>query len=194
VTVLLFVVGIGALAGAIALMFVQRRAAAAGSGRLAEGAVVTLTGTVRAVGDPLIAPLSARTCVLYESFANMWRLGEQGIKALDAQLADKKMVPFALETSLGTVLVDSAVAELELLPRPVFPRRVEREAAFLRAHGHDAKYVHSTDFEEITIDPGALVAVQGIVLIVESEVRLVGNEDQPLTIGPPRRTVVSDTR
>ena len=191
-TVLLFVVGIGALGGAFMLVFVQRRAAPAR--KLADGAMITLTGTVRAVGDPLIAPLSARSCVLYESYANMWRLNDQGVKALDAQLADKKMVPFALETTLGTVLVDGNVAELELLPRPVFPRRVEREAAFLRAHGRDAKYVHSTDFEEVTIDPGALVAVQGYVAISESDgVRLVAQGEEPLTIGPPRRTVVADT-
>jgi hypothetical protein len=192
VAILLIAIGVAALAAAIGMWLARSRSAPAATPSTIENQkVVTLTGTVRVIGEPLVAPLSARTCVVYESYANLWQVNDAGVKALETQLADKKMVPFELETQLGSVIVDGAIAELELLPRPVFPRRPEREAAFLRSHGHEAKLIHKSDFEEITIDPGALVAVQGVAVVdAEQTIRIVGNDDHPLTIGPPHRTVV----
>jgi hypothetical protein len=159
--------------------------------RLEDGVVVTVTGTVRAIGKPLVSPLSARSCVLYEAYANIYETNAGAHRALAAQIFDRKMVPFELETSLGTIIVDDIEAELDLLPRPVFPRRIEREVAFLREHGREPALAHTTGFEETTIDPGALVAVRGMTRVDEPDkIRLTRIGEEPMTIGPPKRTVL----
>ena len=207
----LFVCAGAAALGAVALGMRARRPAgeaeddederpgpgeAPGSTKVRDGDIVAITGTVRAVGKPLIAPLSARTCVVYESYANLYESSAERHRALAGQLADRDMVPFELETSIGAVAVDGRIAELELSPTPVLPRRIEREVAFLRAHGREPALAHLSGFEEITIDPGALISVSGVVIIDDeldatARIRLVAHGDHALTIGPPRRIVVS---
>jgi len=170
-------------------------------GEVADRTVVTLTGTVRLVGEPLISPLSARRCVMFEAYANLYEWpaetgddaeAEQGKRVLAAQLARRAMVPFELETGIGVVLVDGTEADLELVPTPVFPRRPEREALFLREHERDERLVDNATFEEITVDPEELVSVHGLA-IVESptRIRLVADGDNPLVIGTPRRSAVT---
>jgi hypothetical protein len=191
---LLFALAAGGIAGAAILFTGARKKAApvaAVGPRLTDGAIVTVTGTVRAIGKPLVSPLSARSCVLYEAYANIYETSEHAHRSLAGQIFDRKMVPFELETSLGTITIDDVEAELELLPRPVFPKRVEREVAFLREHGRAPALAHTTGFEETTIDPGALIAVRGEVRIEGEAIRLVRVGDEPMTIGPPRKTVLA---
>jgi hypothetical protein len=194
--VILFVVAGAAIAGAAALYTGARKRVAATAterspSRIEHGAIVTVTGTVRAIGTPLVSPLSARSCVLYEAYANIYERNAGAHRALAGQIFDRKMIPFELETSLGNIVVDDIEAELELLPRPVFPRRIEREVAFMREHGREPALVHTTGFEETTIDPGALVAVRGRARIDEPDkIRLVRIGEEPMTIGPPKRTVL----
>ncbi len=157
--------------------------------------VVTITGTVKIIGEPLISPLSARRCVMFEAYANLYewqKEGEEDKKVLSGQLAKRQMVPFELETSIGTVLIDGTEADLELQPTPVFPRRPEREALFLREHERDERLIENATFEEVTIDPDELISVQGLA-IVESptSLKLVADGDKPLVIGTPRRTAVT---
>ena len=167
---------------------------------LADRAIVTITGTVQILGEPLISPLSARRCVMYESYANLYEpISEdrdpETKRTLIAQLAKRAMIPFGLETALGVIVVDGTEADLELVPTPVFPRRPEREMAFLREHDRAPALADTTTFEEISVDPDSLVSVRGMAL-VEGEppnhkIRLVAHgEQQPLTIGTPRRTTV----
>lgn len=160
-----------------------------------DGEVITVTGMVRLVGEPLISPLSARRCVVYETFASLYEEPPATAddappppRALVAQLADRAMVPFELLTSLGVILVDATEADLELSPTPVYPRRPEREAKFLRERDRDERLIETTTFEEVTVDPESLVSVRGKA-VVESptRIRLVPEGDQPVRIGVPRR-------
>jgi len=168
------------------------------SAQVEDRTIVTLTGTVRILGEPLIAPLSARRCVMYESYANLYETApvdrpSQGDdkRTLVAQLAKRAMVPFELETSIGVVVIDGTEADLELVPTPVFPRRPEREMAFLREHDRDPALADTTGFEEISVDPESLISVRGLAIVASpTEVRLVAREGQPLTIGTPRSTTV----
>ena len=161
--------------------------------QIVDGTVVTLTGTVRIVDEPLISPLSAQRCVMFESYANLYEPTEGAAepRTLVAQLAKRGMQPFELETSIGVILVDATEADLELVPTPVFPRRPEREALFLREHDRDERTIESTTFEEISVDPGSLVSVRGKA-VVESptKIRLVADREQPLVIGTPRKSPV----
>ncbi len=191
--IVMFVVGAACIAGTLALVRGRPRALPAPPQALIvnDRDVVTLTGTVSIAGEPLISPLSARRCVLFEAYANLHEItGEK--RTLIAQLAKRGMVPFELETSFGNVVVDGTEADLELLPTPVFPRRPEREAAFLREHDRAESLVESTTFEEISVDPDSLVSVRGLALVdAAGKIRLVGHgEELPLRIGTPRRSAV----
>jgi hypothetical protein len=169
----------------------------------ADASVVTLTGTVRVIDEPLISPLSASRCVMFESYANLYEWpggakkdddteGPKAPKALAGQVVQRKMIPFELVTAAGTVLVDATEADLELAPTPVFPRFPEREARFLREHDKDERLIENATFEEITVDPDSLVSIHGRV-VVESptKVRLVADGESPLVIGVPRASVMS---
>lgn len=166
--------------------------------QIVDGAEVTVTGTVRILGEPLISPLSARSCVLYETFASLYEepgAEPEAPRALVAQLAERKMIAFELLTSLGVIVIEGDAGDavdLELSPTPVFPRRPEREARFLREHERDERLIETTTFEELTIDPDALISVRGRA-VVESptKLRIVGSADQPLVIGAPRPRAVS---
>jgi hypothetical protein len=165
--------------------------------RFEDRQVVTVTGTVKVVGDGLISPLTARRCVLFEAYANLYewqKEGEENHKVLAGQLAKRQMVPFELETSVGTVTIDGTEADLELQPTPVFPRIPEREARFLREHERDERLIENATFEEITVDPDELISVQGLVVIdpqSPTRIRLVADGDRPLVVGTPRRTAVT---
>jgi len=167
------------------------------SAQVEDRTIVTLTGTVRIVGEPLIAPLSARRCVMYESYANLYETvpvdpsRSDDKRTLVAQLAKRAMVPFELETTIGVVVIDGTEADLELVPTPVFPRRPEREMAFLREHDRDPALADTTGFEEISVDPDSLISVRGMAMVASpTEVRLVAHEGQALVIGTPRSTTV----
>jgi hypothetical protein len=161
--------------------------------QIKDGSVVTLTGTVRILGEPLITPLSARRCVMYEAYADLYDTdeGDDAKRTLVAQLAKRAMVPFELETSMGVIVIDGTEADVELVPVPVFPRRPEREALFLREHDRDERLIDTTTFQEVSIDPDSLVSVTGMAKVESpTKIRLVANGDQPLMIGLPRKTAV----
>ncbi len=165
---------------------------------LPDRKVVTLTGIVRVIGEPLISPLSASRCVVYETFASLyeWPRDEDSEgpkeKSLAGQLSKREMVPFELVTSVGVVLIDAVDADLELAPTPVFPRFPEREARFLREHEKDERLIENATFEEVTVDPDSLVSVHGLA-IVESptKIRLIADGDNPIVIGVPRAQPVT---
>jgi len=193
-TLLLFAVGGLALVGAV-VKFVEasyarpKQPTAAPPSSLAsieDRSIVTITGTVCKLGDLLVSPLAARSCVMWEVHANLFERS----RALIGQIVEQGMVSFELITQVGVVRVEGSEAESSIPPTPVIPRRHEREAAFLREHDRDPALMHTSDFQELTICEDMLIAVQGMAIVGGSTVRLVANGDQPLQIGPPRRMVV----
>lgn len=165
---------------------------------LPDRKVMTLTGTVRVVGEPLISPLSARSCVMYETFASLyeWPKDEDSEgpkeKALAGQLSKRELRPFELVTSIGVVAIDATDADLELAPTPVFPRFPEREAKFLREHDKDERLIENATFEEVTVDPDSLISVRGLAIVdANDSIRLVPDGDNPIVIGSPRASVMT---
>ncbi len=167
---------------------------------LRDRRIATLTGTVRLIGEPLISPLSANRCVVFETFVSIYEwpkeadseAAKDAPKVLAGQIAKREIIPFELVTAAGVVLVESTNVDLELSPTPVYPRFPEREARFLREHDKDERLIENATFEEITIDPDSLVSVHGLV-IVESptKIRLVADGDNPIVIGVPRASVIT---
>ena len=165
---------------------------------LEDGALVTLSGVVRVVaGRSLVAPLSARPCVLHEVIAEI--VTHRRIKSPRSpfNIHAREMVAFELVLDDGTaVLVDGEDADLALEPSVLIPRPLDREGEFLEARGLERALVRYTSFEEIAIAPGDRVAVYGMLLSDADphgerdyregsrRYRLVGQPEHPLTIGP----------
>ena len=160
---------------------------------LTDGAVVTLTGVVRAKGEMLTAPLSGREAVAFSSTARIYA-GEGYYRHLADSFHQQQMVDFVLETKDAIVEIESAAAELEYAPEPLIPRKIEREQAFLRAAGSNV-HARSASFDEVVIAPGMKISIQGVVRIeiagAESyretgkRIVLAGHPAHPLTIGRP---------
>lgn len=204
----IFVVAVVGAVGAVGTALWGPRAKARrrlrqGSATIADREIVTLVGTVRQCGELLVAPLSGKECVLFESFAHVKEL-QAGARYADTvvELGEKRMVPFELDTGNEVVLVDGATADVELPPTPVVPRRIEREKAFLEAGGQPGKLVVTSGFDETRVAPGDRVAVQGMAIVeldpsatdergyrenAPRKIRLVAHDAHPLTIGRPRR-------
>lgn len=174
---------------------VARRRLKHGVAALVEGELVTVTGTVRSIREPLIAPLSGKPCAAYESHI---RHGF-GLHNDPVDIFERKLVPFELETRHGLVLVDGTDAEIALTSTPIIPRKLEREVAFLAKHEHKLTWRREARPEEISIELGCEVSVQGIVIVdlspsagergfrdAPSQMRIIAHASHPLTIGPPR--------
>jgi len=180
---------------------VARRRLKHGVAALVEGELVTVTGTVRSIREPLIAPLSGKQCAAYESRMRP-RLGRSPLSnVLDnpVDIFERKMVPFELETRHGLVLVDGTDAELALTSTPIIPRKLDREVAFLARHERELTWRRDARLEEIAVELGGEVSVQGIVIVdmspsadergfrdAPSRMRIIAHAAHPLTIGPPR--------
>src|SRR5690242_5333854 len=76
-----------------------RRKLRSGSSELAEGANVTLTGTVRETANLIESPLSTRRGVFVHAIAVMPEADVDGPVTLKTQ----RMVPFELDTDAGVV-------------------------------------------------------------------------------------------
>ncbi|HEY5947140.1 MAG TPA: hypothetical protein VIV40_16670 [Kofleriaceae bacterium] len=177
---------------------------------LTDRAVVTVVGTVREPAELLVAPLSGRRCVLFESFAHVKQLqsGQRYAEQI-GELRQRQMVPFELDIGDEVVLVDGTSADVELPPAAIVPRKIEREVAFLVAGDQPGKLVANSGFEETTIAVGDRIAVQGMAIIeldptapdergyreqAPRKIRIVGHDDHPLTIGRPQMARTTSRR
>lgn len=189
------------LAGLVALGKVlndgAKRAAArdrmrGGQKELADNTAVTLTGTVKLVGEPLIAPLSGTPCVCHRSTVRV--LATRSSQVSEGPVVTRHaMIPFTLVTGEGEVLVDGEHAEIAVRPAPIIPRKVDREIAFMREAGVEVG-PRGLGSDEIVITPGMKIAVHGVArieIVPEGEtafreagrkVHLVAHGRHPITI------------
>jgi hypothetical protein len=172
-----------------------------GSPVLADRTMVTLTGTIRATGELLEAPLSGRRCVIVHACAELPELDPRHGTGENVMLTTRLMMPFELETADGIVLVEGTAADLELKPARIVPRSIDRERAFVVAHGRGIEVARVATFREVAVTPGMRVAVHGLALVeaapdqvgergyrdaVPTRARLVAHPEYPLAIGKPR--------
>ena len=166
-----------------------RQRLARGTAKIGDREIVTVVGKVRPL-EELEAPLSGRTCVAFESIARIY----DGRNYL-GQVVERAMVNFELETADGLVRVEGEQAEVALDPSPLIPRKIEREAKFLASHSRSPEYARGAGFDEVVIQEGDKVAVQGMAVLEQSpegergyrdaplRVRIVAHPEHPLTIG-----------
>lgn len=200
--VLALLFGVGSVVGGVHTAFFGARAKARkrlrrASRELVEGAVVTLTGTVRAKGELVTGPLSGREGVAFLVTARIFGPEIQYMRSRPVvdRLQRREIREFILETKDGPIEIEPGDALIEYAPEPLIPRKIEREQAFLRASGSD---VHAKDagFDEVVIQPGMKVSVHGAVHfeVAPSDagyretgrrVILSAPPDHPLTIARP---------
>lgn len=138
----------------LAIRAVLRRRRLVRSPRLADGEVVTVAGVVRALGPPIEAPLSGRSCVLHRS-----RIRVFTPKPLDR--SETAGVAFVVETKQGIVRIATDTTQLAMAPLTVVDRASPRQLAFRQRHGIAVDV--PVAFDEIVVPPGAKVMVRGIV-------------------------------
>jgi len=144
---------------------------------LAESVPATrrIAGMVVAIGEPLIAPLSGRPCVFYET--RVERTVGLGVSSWDVELLvafEKRNVPFVVDDGTGCALVDATHAEM-LLAADVERSSSERgsdvaaEDAFLARFGQRRRgllFEKRLYFTESVIEVGERVAVTRTVFAV----------------------------
>ncbi|MDX2092312.1 MAG: hypothetical protein SFX73_30895 [Kofleriaceae bacterium] len=156
---------------------------------------------MRALGDELVeAPLSGRKGIVVYAHAELPEVDPRGGGTENVTLTTRAMVPFALETSSGDVLVDGTEADVVFAPQRVPNRSKERERAFVVAHGRRAEVAAVATFRELVLVPGLRVAVHGMAIVeaddttaergyrdgVPTRTRLVAHPDYRISIGRPR--------
>ena len=186
------VVGLFALVGAISTALERsatRRKMLSAQREIADNTAVTLIGTVKLLGEPMIAPLSGKPCVFHCSIARI--LAERQGDERPIVVA-QAMIPFVLVTREGDVIVEGSNADVPLRPGAIVPRKADREVEFLRANGHvvPARRIGS---EEVLITPGMKIAVHGVARIemtpgeaqfreTARQVKLVAHPNHPITL------------
>jgi hypothetical protein len=169
VAIKLIFIGIAALGATLtAVSRAQHRAAIrrkmlAAPRTFEDNALVTLTGTAKLVGEPLIAPLSGRPCIAFRASARTYRLGsrQRTHRELDQEVTQVVMTSFVLVTADGDIEVNGETCELPMRSAPVIPRKLERERDFMIRAALIGTPQHS-GFDEIVIQPGAKIMVHGI--------------------------------
>jgi hypothetical protein len=182
------VVGLARVIGKTRQRAVIRAKMLAAPSTFEDNAAVTFTGTVKQLGEPLVAPLSGKRCVAYRALARIY--GTRGGLRLEQEVAEIKMVPFALVTKHGDVVVDGDQCQLLARGEPIIPGNVERERRFLGRED-----LRGTGFDEARIEIGATITVHGVSRqnLVEhggetgfreapTQIRLTGDPAHPLTI------------
>lgn len=164
----------------------------------AEGEVVRVTGVVRGTGQLLIAPISARPCVIYRS-----RVMSAGGLVRRAFMPQQSfaMTEFVLERDSDgkAIAIDGTHALLDVPPlklgSPKTSEEHERRDRFLALY--NIRSNAGGVFEEVVVEDGMRVTIAGLVMKdigdVTDEVgyregggetlRLAGNAEHPLVIG-----------
>jgi hypothetical protein len=154
----------------------------------AEGDLVYVSGTVCALDETLVAPLTGRTCVAYRSRA-------RANITMGVSHETMQVRPFAIERDdgEGTIVAFSEVADLRVPSQRLVPRNPSRVASFLARHALSNAVV-----SELLVELGARVYVGGTLVLVPPDEPptgergfrdppppdpyLAGNRDVPLVI------------
>jgi hypothetical protein len=128
-----------------------------------DNALITLTGTAKLIGEPLIAPLSGKPCIAFRTNGRTFKSSHSSrkMREIDQEVSEIRMTPFVLVTADDEILVDGDVCELPIRSAPVIPRKLDRERDFMvRAALLGAP--QDAGFDEVVIPDGAKIMVHGV--------------------------------
>lgn len=150
-----------------------------------DGNPAHVTGTVVALEDTVVAPLTGLECVIVRTRARRW-----------GQLDEIFLLrPFGVLDDDRLIVIDGTYATLHVEPAKLPPKNFQRENWFLALHGHRKE---GRRFEEIVVRAGMQISVGGLILLdaaIEppadeqsfrtafyAGIRLVGSKQHPLVI------------
>ena len=162
-----------------------------------EGAIVRVTGIVRAADELIDAPLSGLPCVVARSRIRRVNLGQS--KRPSVRPETLRIRPFVLvRDGAPSVRVEASHAVLDLAPLRKLKVTPQRRDQFLLLH---ALTGIASGFEETLVVPGQRITVAGALLRdapaeptgeargfrddQAPELVLVGDVAHPIAIGPP---------
>jgi hypothetical protein len=150
-----------------------------------EGDLVYVAGTVRALDETLVAPLTGRSCVAYRSRA-------RGIAGWQ-ETTQLRAFTIERDDGEGTIVAFSEAADLRVPPQRLVPRDPVRIRSFLARHA-----LASASVSEVLVEIGARVYVGGTLVLLPPDgpptgelgfrdppppdPHLAGNRDAPLVI------------
>jgi hypothetical protein len=153
---------LGALALVVAVPRWRGRREIARSPPLVDGELVTIAGTVRALGALIEEPLAGRACVYHRTRARLFATGSSAQAV--AEPIEIAAAAFVVDTPRGAIRVEEAALELELPPSSVVALATPGQLSFLARHGAAADVVPMLD--EIVIAPSDRITLRGVVELV----------------------------
>lgn len=135
----------------------RRRSAGHAETTLADGALVTLTGEVRALERTLAAPLTYAACVAFDV------RGYRDAKRRDLAVRDSRGVAFVLDTGAAQVIVDPSAPDIEPAGRPLLRSDMLGLRTFFESRGLEEN-ASRWSFVELAVVPGSRVTVHGRVV------------------------------
>ena len=158
---------------------------------LVEGSEVELVGTVRELAPLVAAPLTGRACIAHVTRARVWtELDLAGV--LVAELDDRRLAPFVLDTATGPFPVAASAFDLATETSHVWPPLADVRA-FLAARQLE-RYAISTFVQQAIVIPGERARVRGVLARdavgddergyrdLDMRMRLGGYRERPLAI------------
>lgn len=151
-----------------------------------EGDLVYVSGTVGALDETLVAPLTGRSCVAYRSRA-------RGLAGVWQETTQLRAFTIERDDGEGTIVAFSEVADLRVPAQRLVPRDPVRIRSFLARHA-----LANASVSEVLVELGARVYVGGTLVLVPHDApptgelgfrdpsppdpHLAGNRDAPLVI------------
>jgi hypothetical protein len=163
-------VGGGLFALAFGVLWLRRARRArdlAHSSPLADGELVTITGTVRELDATLSAALSGKRCVVYRSHARVY--SRDPVPRLLAEPFELETVAFAVETPRGVVRVDERAPAVAMTAEAVVDEGQPRFGEFLAKHRVADQLRAGASFDEIVVETGQTVTLRGMIRLVRDE-------------------------
>jgi hypothetical protein len=127
-----------------------------------EGTRVRVNGVVRPI-EVLTAPLSGRSCVMYEARAVDRSIRRPALPSLVAA----SIRPFLVERDDGESVLIEGQAMVELPPVDVSD--ADRKNRFLLSNGHPTRDPRPWRFEEVVVESGTHVSIAGLLTLASLE-------------------------
>ncbi|HEY1810812.1 MAG TPA: hypothetical protein VGG74_00560 [Kofleriaceae bacterium] len=198
---ILIAIALGGVAGVLGRRRARAAKLLADPATFEDNSAVTFIGTVKVVGEPLIAPLSGKPCVAFRVRARSYRpaaisvgVASSSFREIDQQQFVVEMMPFTLVTQHGEIAVDGEICELLIRGGAVIPRSVEREQDLLDQLQILARAADA-GFDEACVEPGAQIKVHGLACRelsdrggetgfreAPTQIRITGDDAHPIRI------------
>ena len=128
-----------------------------------------IVGSLAYIGEPLISPLTGRTCAYYEILVEEYHSGADDDGYWETMIRESQGQNFVINDDTGTAIVNPIGAQVALTidsrtKSGTFDAPTDRERNYLNSHGQEGKgwvFNKSLRYREGILEAGERVAVLG---------------------------------